>query len=219
MSEVATLHATSAENDSSKHSATAESPKSTTLPTRVDDVATPVRSTSGAEEPSGKVDPLEIARQKKDGMKRLGHAVQARNGTAFDLPLASLLVLCGEPGIHDYGNHRVDTENGAHTVDVEGADAVKAFLGDSPAAATLGRLTLKHDGAQTAQLWTERAQGQSSLAESLTRGAQPDARSAAAAAAAAEAAVASSKDPFVIDSDSDAEAAGQAEPPGKRQRN
>jgi len=168
------------------------------------DLVTPLRARAKASSTSAITsDALRAEGDRKDCTARLVAAARSRCGTAFDLPLASLVAAfgSGDPAADSFYldcTHTVDAD-GRRSVTVESA-GVAEVLGDSPLAACIGRMILEHDGVTTAKLYTERAKGQTSLAASLANGSRPSAQSLAAAAA-VKAAEVSSKDPFVVESD------------------
>mmetsp|Transcript_102307 Transcript_102307/g.203088 ORF Transcript_102307/g.203088 Transcript_102307/m.203088 type:complete len:197 (-) Transcript_102307:115-705(-) len=154
-----------------------------------------------------------VVQARTDGVRSLCAAAQGRCGQPFEFPLASFLALFGDPAKHDYGSHELDSSEGnwKRTVIVDRQASIDEFLSDCPVGAVVGLLTVRHDDNNTAALWTERAGGQTGLAESLAAAARskPTA-SEQAQKAAAKAAVESSKDPFVVDSDSEASDGGTA---------
>jgi len=150
---------------------------------------------------------------RSDGMRRLCAAAQGCCGQPFEFPLVSFLALFGDPAEHDYGSHQLDSSEGTwkRSVTVDRQASIDEFLSDCPVGAVTGRLIVRHDSNNTAALWTERADGQTGLAESLAAAARskPSA-SEQAQKAASKAAAESSKDPFFVDSDSEESEGGTA---------
>ncbi|CAK0841045.1 unnamed protein product [Prorocentrum cordatum] len=127
------------------------------------------------------------------------------NVASFELSLEEFSALIG-----DGGKELSDalSSGGPRTGVLEGA-AVERHLGDSPAAAAIGRITLEHNGAGRAKLTSELAKGQSSLLGSLAAVSKRGAEELTAKEAAAAAAKASQQSPFVIESDEEEEAAAK----------
>lgn len=125
-------------------------------------------------------------------------AMRERCGASFEMTWQNFLAVFGDAGSHSYGTHTV-SDSGIHTAVAEGAKKVDEMLGDWPMATTVGCIRVEHDGKGTARMWTQTAQGQSSLEKSIARAAQNPSGQKAALLAAAVAA--SHQNPFAVDSD------------------
>lgn len=154
-----------------------------------------------------------VPSDRDDCVARLSAAALGRAGAPFQLSAAAFVAMFGSPGACTCGEHTVDDAT-KHRVIVARPEHVKAVFGDdSPSAGVVGSFTIVHDGKETAELYTEAAPGQGTLAGTFSNGSRPSAQ-VLATKAAAKAAAASAKDPFVIDDSDDDE----SEAPAKRQR-